>query len=39
MSKEEIISGMELIMHITSFYCHPNDPQWYLEPFDSVRWY
>lgn len=24
MNKEEIISGMELIMHIASFYSHPN---------------
>ena len=24
MNKEEIISGMELIMHIASFYCHPS---------------
>ncbi|MCO4509965.1 hypothetical protein Si119_01360 [Streptococcus infantarius subsp. infantarius] len=26
MNKEEIISGMELIMHIASFYCHPSVP-------------
>lgn len=25
-SKEEIISGMELIMHIASFYSHPSVP-------------
>lgn len=24
MNKEEIISGMELIMHIASFYAHPS---------------
>ena len=24
MDKEEIISGMELIMHIASFYSHPS---------------
>lgn len=26
MNKEEIISGMELIMHIALFYCHPSVP-------------
>ena len=26
MNKEEIISGMELIMHIASFYSHPSVP-------------
>ena len=26
MDKEEIISGMELIMHIASFYSHPSVP-------------
>lgn len=26
MNKEEIISGMQLIMHIASFYAHPSVP-------------
>lgn len=34
-SKEEIISGMELIMHIASFYCHPNVPD--VDDWGAVR--
>ena len=35
MNKEEIISGMELIMHIASFYCHPNVPD--VDDWGAVR--
>lgn len=35
MNKEEIISGMELIMHIASFYCHPSVPD--VDDWGAVR--